>query len=377
MAKRRGKGEGTITQLADGRWQGRVDLGRDAMGRRRRKAVYGTTREKAAKKLAALLGRAASGELLATSTPTVKTWLDDWHRTHAGDWRDSTARAYRFAIDSWLVPAFGATRLEALKPIAIQRWANQATANGPRRIVTTAHIVLRAALTWAMQQRVLTYNPAALVKVPGIVSTRPTPLSAEQAGRLLEAAAGHRLGAAVATALLLGLRVGEVCGLTWPDVDLPAKTLRVRQQAVAGRLGPLKTAASRRTLVLPDLLVELLTAQRTRQRAERLKAGGRWTETDRVFTRPAGQIAKPRHVREALAEMLTAAGLASIKFHGLRHTAATLLLNDGTPVFTVSRVLGHSQLGTTANVYGHLVDEMAVDAAVRMDRILGKRKGIG
>jgi integrase len=207
--KRRGRGEGSIVRRMDGRWMGRVDLGRGSTGQRQRKTVYGATREDVAKKLNLQLGRSTSGELLTTSTPTLKSWLDEWFRTHQDDWRPATQRAYRVAIDHWIVPTLGALRLEQVKPIAVQKWINQATADGGRPRTLLAHCVLRSALTWGMTQRILTYNAAALCKVPRPIPKPVTPLTADEGRQLLEAAGAHRLGAMVIVSLTMGLRIGE------------------------------------------------------------------------------------------------------------------------------------------------------------------------
>jgi integrase len=382
VAKRRGRGEGTITQRADGRWMARVDMGRGDDGRRLRKVVYGSTRAEAGNKLNALLGRSASGELLTTSTPTVGSWLKDWYATHCEDWRPSTQRVYRIAIDQWLVPVLGTVRLEQLKPATIQRWVNKATEDGASEKVRIAHNVLRSAMAWAMTQRVLTFNPASLVKVPRPVHRRAVPLSADQARKLLEFAGDDRLGGMFVLSLTLGLRIGEVSGLSWNDVDLDGHVLKVRQQVQSLGMGmlslaPLKTASSRRTLSLPTLAVDALKARRKAQLEERMRAGADWkgSADNLVFTTEQGRIVHPSTVRTVLKATLTSAGLDATKFHTLRHTAATLLLSDGTPLFDVSRILGHAQISTTSDIYGHLVPDMTAGAATRMDSLLAHKGG--
>ncbi len=377
MAKRRGRGEGTITQRADGRWQARVDLGRDENGRRLRKFAYGATREAAGKKLNALLGRSVGGELLTSSTPTVKSWLNDWYKTHLDDWRPSTQRVYKLAIDQWIVPSLGTVRLEQLKPVKIQRWINSATAEKPREKIVLAHKVLSSALKWAMKQRVMTFNPAQLVKVPAVVHQGATPLTAEQACKLIGFAGNHPLGGMFVLSVSLGLRIGEVSGLSWDDIDFAAETLKVRQQVQALGMGllelsPLKTANSRRTLTLPALAISALKARRKAQLEARLRAGAEWEgDTDRlVFTSEKGTMLHPGVVRRVLKATLASADLTATRFHALRHTAATLLLADGTPLFDVSRILGHAQISTTSDIYGHLVPDMTAGAAARMDRLL-------
>jgi integrase len=140
-------------------------------------------------------------------------------------------------------------------------------------------------------------------------------------------------------------------------------------------LAPLKTANSRRTLMLPELVLKALKDHRVNQLKERLRAGADWTNPhDLVFTTPTGRMLHPAHVRGVLDGLLAAAGVPRVRFHALRHTAATLLLTDGTPLFDVSRVLGHSQVSVTADIYGHFTQEIAAGAATRMDALL-KAKG--
>jgi integrase len=136
-------------------------------------------------------------------------------------------------------------------------------------------------------------------------------------------------------------------------------------------LAPLKTRNSRRALALPMLVVDALKARRVVQLEERMRAGAAWSNPDdHAFTTPQSAPVHPSKVRVILNGLLEAAGLARVKFHTLRHSAATMLLVDGTPLFDVSRVLGHAQVSTTADIYGHLVPEMAAGAAARMDTLL-------
>jgi integrase len=128
---------------------------------------------------------------------------------------------------------------------------------------------------------------------------------------------------------------------------------------------------SRRTLSIPALAIKVLKAHRKTQLAERLKAGTEWDNpNDLVFTTPTGRPVHPSYVRSALASLLTTGGLPQIRYHALRHTAATLLLLDGAPLFDISLVLGHAEISTTSDIYGHLVPEMTAGAASRMDTLL-------
>src|SRR5690349_12711689 len=140
MRRRRGRGEGSIRERKDGRWEVRVDIGRGANGKRRRKSAFAVTQAEAVKLLKRLAGRAVDGQLLTTSTPTVADYLEEWNSTNSDSWRASTRRAYRRAIDGFLTPAFGTLRVEQLSPAIVQRWlTQQKEAHGARRRIALAH----------------------------------------------------------------------------------------------------------------------------------------------------------------------------------------------------------------------------------------------
>jgi len=382
--RRRAPGEGSIVERADGRWMVRVDLGRGADGRRRRKTAYADSQAEAVLALKRLAGRAVDGRLLVTSTPSVATFLEEWYRTNQDNWRESTRRGYRGAIDGHLAPLFGPLRLEQLTPRVIQRWlTDQKETHGARRRIALAHAVLRSALGDAARLQLVTFNAAALVKVPRPPRRPIAPLTVDQARAFLAAADGHRLEALFSVALACGLRLGEATGLQWADVDLDAAEIRIRHQlqAIGKRfaLVPLKTKASRRTLVLPATCESALRAHRTRQLEQRLKAGPDWQETGFVFTighrgagRRLGTPIHPLNVRRTLRSLLAGAGLPMIRFHDLRHSAASLLLAAGVQLAEVSKVLGHSEVRLTNDLYAHLQRETAARAALHMDVLLAK-----
>ena len=385
--RRRGKGEGSITERPDGRWQVRVDLGRSLTGKRRRKYAYAATQAEAVEALRRLGGRAVEGQLLATSTPTVARYLEDWFATHSDAWRASTRRGYRGAIDGFLVPAFGTLRLEHLTPAIVQRWLlDHKQAHGARRRITLALQVLSSALTGAQRLQLVSINAAKLVTVPKPTARPIRPLDVDQARAFLAQARLHRLEALFSVALACGLRLGEATGLLWDDVDLTSGDVQIRQQLQrVGKqflLQALKTEKSRRTLALPTVCVEALRAHRTKQLEERLKAGAAWVETGLVFTtyapqrgRHVGTPLDPANVRRTLRTLLAAAQLPPVRFHDLRHSAASLLIAEGVALVEVSLLLGHSELRVTADLYTHLQKQTAAQAARRMDAVL-TRQGV-
>lgn len=386
MAKnRRGKGEGSIVERPDGRWQVQIDLGRGIDGRRRRKYAYAATQGDAVDLLRKFGGRAVDGQLLTTSTPSVSRYLDDWFATNSDAWRPSTRRSYRGAIDGHLVPAFGRLRLEQLTPQVIQRWLTQhKQQHGARRRIELAHATLRSALSDAQRLQLVSINAAELVKVPKPKKRSITSLSVEQANAFLKVAKRHRLSALFSVALACGLRLGEATGLRWDDVDLESGEVRVRQQLqrVGTRLvlQELKTAKSRRTLMLPNVCLEALKNHRKRQLEERLKAGANWVDTGLVWCtyQQKGESGKvgtglhPRNVLRAFHALLDASGpkIPQMRFHDLRHSAASLLIASGVELAEVSMLLGHSELRVTLDFYAHLQKQTAAKAARHMDAVL-------
>lgn len=388
MARRRGKGEGTIRQRADGRWEARVDIGRGVNGKRRRKSVFGATEGEVIRKLKGLHGRTVNGTLVATSTPTVKAYLNDWFTTNKDEWKPSTRRSYRGAIDGHLVPAFGPLRVEQLTPARVQRWLTEhKEEHGARRRIELAHSILRSALSDAMRLQLVAINAAKLVKVPQATARPIRPLDVDQARAFLQAVDEHRLGALFGVALACGLRLGEATGLPWDAVNLETGEVQIRQQlqAIPKKgliIQSLKTANSRRVLILPEVCRKALRAHRTMQREERLKAGERWVDTGLVFgtyrtykagkgrNRKVGAALHPRNVTRVLEGILTAANLPHTRFHDLRHSAASMLLAQGVELVEVSKLLGHSELRVTADLYAHLQKQTAAKAAGIMDAVL-------
>ena len=174
-------------------------------------------------------------------------------------------------------------------------------------------------------------------------------------------------------ALALGLRQGEALGLRWSDIDLDARTLSVRRSVQrVGRewrfLEP-KTARSKRTVALPAPLADALRAHRTGQLAERMRMGSAWQGEkwgDLVFTDAMGGPLSGFHVYRRFKALLAAAGLPKMRYHDLRHGAASLMAAQGVPARVAMETLGHASITTTMNVYAHVAPELGRDAADRM-----------
>jgi integrase len=374
MSSRRGKGEGAIFLRRDGRWEARLSLGGQD-GRRRRRAFYGRTRPEVARKLRDAQKKIDEGQPLPPDRLTVQSHLKSWLVEKKGKVRPETWRRYDEIVRFHIVPAVGAVRLNKLEVQDIQL-LHQALAH--RVSGTTAHhvhSVLRAALQDALRWGLVSRNVAALISAPRRTTGEMKFLTASDARCLLEAAAGEPLEALFVLAITAGLREGELQALRWKDVDVERRSLRVTATLITVKngapvLGEPKTQKSRRWVYLSELATEALNKHRSRQETLRDSAGAAWREQGLVFTNDLGQPLWRSQVWRAFSILLKKASLGQVRFHDLRHTAASLLLAEGTPVKVVSELLGHSDVKTTLAIYAHVIPGMQEQAATAMDRLL-------
>lgn len=386
---RRTKGEGSIYKdPRNGRWVGMLDLGwRD--GRRLRKTVRGESKRAVADELTRLRAERQRGIVpLTDERTTVASFLEAWLTDVRGSIRPSTFVSYEGHVRLHITPAIGRLKLTQLTPQHVRGLLESAARAGrsPRTAQLT-HAVLRRALGQATRDGLVARNVASLVQAPRVTRTEIQPFAPEEARAFLAAVAGDRLEALYTVALALGLRQGEALALRWSDIDLESGRMSVRGTLSrtprqlrgddAGRgtryqISEPKTARSRRTLTMPRLVVTALREHRRRQLEERLWAGSRWhDEWDLVFSTTIGTPLDARNVSTAFARALDTAGLRRIRFHDLRHSAATLMLAQGVPARVIMETLGHSQIGMTLNLYAHVLPSLQQEAADRLDAVLG------
>jgi len=370
--KRRGRGEGSIFRREDGTWCASITLG-VLNGKRRRKDVYGKTRKEVVEKLQALQRAHAAG--MTFSKLTVKAFLEEWlEQTVKRKNRVRTYDKYAQDIEHHLVPALGHHQLAKLTPSHVQALLNQLEDTGlSHRSIRNVRAVLRCALNQALRFGYVTRNVAALVDVPGSVTFQPVTIDEAQARRLIEATREHRFEVLFRFALGLGLRKGEILGLRWEDVDLAAATMRITGslQRQRGRLerSATKTDASVRTIALPPMLLAMLRKHRERQEQLRSVAR-RWTDSGLVFTSSVGTAIEPSDLSREFKKVLKRAGLPeNLRFHDLRHACATLLIVMGVHPRVVMEILGHSQIGTTMNIYAHVLPRVQREAVTGLDAL--------
>jgi integrase len=240
------------------------------------------------------------------------------------------------------------------------------------------HKVLRAALTDAVRLGLIYRNVASLVKPPRARTQEMAVYTEEQVTTLLKNSRGARLGPLIVMALATGMREGELLALRWQDIDLERATVLVHANLIWTPqeyvFEEAKTPHSRRQIALPQIAVKALEEHRAQQASERTKLDGAWRDLGLVFANTLGGPYDASNLRNWFYRTLERAALPRIRFHDLRHTAATLLLARGVHVKVVSEMLGHANIGITLAIYGHVLPHMQQHAADTMDMMLQGRR---
>lgn len=379
---RRGNGEGSIYQESNGRWVGAISVG----GKRRR--VIGATRAEARDKLAKLQRAANDGLPVGDGRVTVGQWMEHW-LTDVLPGRPgspNTVANYTSVARQHILPAVGGKRLRLLTPEDVESLlCTKAEAGYSRNTVMRIRAVLGMALRHAEKRGRVGRNVASLADMP---ACRPQQarrsLTQDQAATLLAAARSDRLEALWVTGLMLGLRPGELAGLTWVDIDFEHGLLHIRQARLyrpsedGGKqieLGELKTTRARRSLDLPSSVVEALKRHKSRQASERLSAGPLWSATwasfGLVFTTELGTPLDPSNLRRQFHTLTEQAGLGKWKPYELRHSAASLLSAAGVHAEHIGDVLGHDGTRMVATVYRHAVTPTVNAAVAPMEAMFG------
>lgn len=373
---KRGNREGSIYRDADGRWRGAVWLGWRE-GCAWRKMLSGATRDEVRQKVNKALREVDAGIPAVPERLTVSVFLDRWLEAVKQNVRPRTADFYDSIVRIHLKPGLGRLRLRALGPDHVERLLGARIRKGYS--AGTAALIrktLRAALGRAMRWGLVERNAAALAEPVHERRREQHVLTAKQLRALLEAVRGHRNEALYVAGAALGLREGELLGLRVKDYDQRGGRLLVRKnlQRVAREwvLGDTKRPRSAGAIELPRMVRAALDRKLEVRAAEKRQAGEWWMENGLVFTTPVGG---PIHRRDLLREFhgeLARAGLPVVRFHDLRHSAATLLLADGVDPLAVKDLLGHANIRTTLDVYAHVLTAMRKDVARKVDARLGR-----
>lgn len=383
---RRGNGEGGIYRLKDGSWEARIMIGTNAEGKPKFKTFTSKKRTVVAKKLADYIANKKEREPEYACNQTVQKWLNNWFDSYVSkNVKESTRVSYETIIKRHLIPCIGNIKLKELKKVDIEDMYRDLLVNGrvsekgglSIKSIKNVAAVLHKALDEAMKHEYIIKNPADIANVPTLRSEHATKkeievLTKQEQKALMDVCGDDVYGVAIKTTFFTGVRLGELLGLKWSDLDYNAKTIRISRQVnrlkdyspdakAKTRLGiqeDTKTKSSNRTISLPDSLLELLKKYQERQSLEKQKWGKSYYDFDMIFAREDGYYIDPATFRKHYQKKLKEAGLHHYSFHALRHTFATRALEAGVAVKVVSQILGHSSVQITMDTYSHVLPEL-------------------
>ena len=382
MAKKRANGEGNIRKRADGRWEGRYTAGyHPETGKRIIKNVLGKTQAECKAKLKKAIEESQSLDVGRADEYTVAAWLRTWFELYAKPHiRPSTMNYYHRNIEQHIIPAIGDIPLNKLTTRDLQKLYNDLQSNGRLRkvqkkkkpglsnsTVRGIHMMLHNALDRAMKEKLILSNPTENCIIPKIEKQEMKILRPDPISSYLNAAERRNALPMFYLELVSGLRKGELTALLWSDLDIQNRTISVSKQYVKNPNGELaltrpKTETSVRKVSIPQEAVDLLISEHDKH-----------PDNPYMFPSPiTGEMYYPDSIVNLHKKILKDAGLPHIRFHDLRHTFATLALQNGVDVKTVSSMLGHYDAGFTLRTYTHATRQMQQKAAEKMGSFMAQ-----
>jgi len=386
MVKRRGHGEGSITKRKDGKWQGSVLVGYDPeTGKPKRKYFYSDTRKEVQQKIAETALHVHARTFREPSKLTVAewftTWLNDYMRLSL---RATTWESYQYQVNGHIIPALGHLKIVQLQTAHIQRLYNDKLQGGrldgkegglTPKSVRYIHTVIHSCLVQAKKEGLLTVSPADAVRLPKREQKDIHYLDKDGIRHFLELAKGSKHFAAFYLTLNTGLRRGELLGLRWQSVDFATGQITVTQGLVRVTGKGLvfqepKTKLSNRVISLCPAAMAVLREHKKKQATNQLLVGCGYNRgLDLVFANEIGEPIDPRAFTKVFERLIKKAGL-DVTFHGLRHTFATLSLENGVDIKTIQETLGHHSAAFTMDVYSSVTGKMKREAADKVGNLL-------
>lgn len=396
---RRLNGEGSIFQRTDGRWCCQITI----EGKPR--CFYGKSAQEVKDKRDTALDQASKGILPEPNKVTVEQWLKTWMEEYKKDnLKPTTYHSYDQLIKLHINPKIGDKKVKDLKPSHIQKLINDCYRTGRIKKKTTGkeqdkkkdkpnkpskpaglsgrtvkyiHGILLQALDQAIKERLIAYNPASKdnINLPRHEKPEIQPLYTEQAREFLQAIKDNWLYPLYLTDISTGLRRGELLGLKWQDIDFNNNTATIKRSLiqVGGKVKlqeSVKTKKSKRIVSLTDDVVSELKSLKARQAQDKLLIGEFYHKDDYVFCWQDGRPLRPDYVYHHFKKLLEQCKLPESRFHDLRHSFATIMLEQGVDLETVSTMLGHNSLAITADIYTHVRQEIQTTAANKLNDAL-------
>jgi integrase len=356
----------------------------DSAGKRQRKWISAGPSLKEAKQLLTQeLGKLDAGTFISPAKETVGEFLSRWITTAESSLTVRTAEGYRTILNR-AIPALGNIRLRKVGPADIQEYISdllrkngRLDGSGPVSPLTAIHHLrmlhrsFRDAISWGLISR----NPCDGVTAPRAKGNEIHVMSEDEIGRFLEAAQEGDYYPLYHTFLYTGCRRSELLAARWCDFDPLRLTLTITRSVHLSRTGeyvfqPTKTAAGKRIIDLTSTPAKVIQDYRQQVALQCIELGTMLKETDLIFSKWDGTPLRPDTITRHWSDLCKRLGISAHRLHDARHTHASILLKSGVPAHVVSQRLGHSGIGITVNVYGHIMKGMGAVAAKAFDEAL-------
>ncbi len=390
---KRGNNEGTVYERSDGRWAAQLTTGYDIKtGRPKRTTLYGKSRGEVAEKLKKALYEQQIGTFVEPSKLTFGEWLLRWLDVYKKNRVKPTTYAdYLKVAEDHIIPSLGQMPIQDLRTSHLQEFYNYKTTDGRKdgkdggmsaSKIHLMHVLIGGALKQAASpaERLIPYNPDEWTARPAVEAPEIETYSKEEVRLYLDVAKQHRLYAAFLLDFTTGLRRGEVLGITWKNLDLDTGTLTVKSSLSRVKLageeksillfGDPKTKSSKRIIPLLPAVVAEVKKHKARQAEDKLFFGQAYEDKNLVFATAMGKPIDPRNFYGKHVRIIKKAGLKHIRVHDIRHTVATILLDEGENVKNVAELFGHANASFTLNRYAHSTPEGKERAINRLGNAL-------
>lgn len=357
-------------------WTIYYSLGRDADNKRQQRSKGGfRTKREAQAKLDAILYKRRAGEYVEPSKLSVAEFFREWIQTQRTKLAATTFAGYDMIMSVHVISEIGGTPLQQLTALEIEQYYERKRGSGlSEQTLLHHHRLIKKALGRAVQLQFVIKNVAIDVEAPKPKKVTMRALDPQETVRLLKLFEGSAWYPLVVTSVATGMRRGELLALTWKDVDLNEGCVRIRSSVEQTKgnvaIKEPKTKSSRRKIMLPAFLVDLLRRHQLEQKKLALKLGTGYVN-DRVFPGAMGGWTPPASYTHAFTRHVKGTEFEGVRLHDMRHTHASQLLLAGTHPKVVSERLGHSNIAITLDTYSHLLPGIDQEAANKIDEALG------
>lgn len=376
---KRANGEGTIKKRKNGTWEAQITIGKDENGKPIRKSVYGKTQKEVSQKMTAIVSDLNNGLFVSPDDITVGQWFDIFLSDYNKGVKASTLANYEYQVRQNIKPTIGNVRLQKLTAPMIQRLYNDKLETLSAKSIKNLHGFLHKGLNQAVMCQYLKANPALACQLPRVEKKEMKTLTNKPLESFLQEIKGKPFEDVYFIAVFTGLRQGELLGLTWDSIDFKKGQITVIKQLKRERklngenqyvFDSLKNGKSR-IIVPAPVVFDVLRKVRRIQAENRLKHGSAFANNDNlVFTDEIGNHLCHPTVWRNFKKRVEAIGFPDLRFHDLRHSYATISIENGDDIKTVSENLGHATVAFTLDVYGHVTEKMKKQSADRMQEYI-------